>query len=137
MIELYEMPRDRFPAYQDDLAREYARDNVRAGVWSSEGAPRKAAEDTDGFLPDGTDTEGHYLYLMRVPTRGDDIEIYKRFRRKGYATQALQAVEQRAIELGANSVGLQIFGHNPGARALYERGGYVTTSAIMAKRLNG
>lgn len=158
MIELSEMPRERFSTYRDNLVREYARDKVRAGVWSPDEAPRKAAADTDGLLPDGTDTKAHYLYLLRDPATGDevgvvwiavldagpvrtvwiyDLEVYEEFRRRGYATQALQAVEQRAAELRADSVGLQVFGHNPGARALYEKAGYEITSALMAKRLDG
>lgn len=156
MIELSEMPRERFSTYRDNLVREYARDKVRAGVWSPDEAPRKAAADIDGLLPDGTDTKAHYLYLLRDPATGDevgvvwiavldavrtvwiyDLEVYEEFRRRGYATQALQAVEQRAAELGADSVGLQVFGHNPGARALYEKAGYEITSALMAKRLDG
>lgn len=158
MIELSAMPQERFPAYRDNLVREYARDKVRAGVWSPEEAPRKAAEDVEGLLPDGTHTKAHYLYLLRDPATGDevgvvwiavldagpgrsawiyDLEVHEGFRRRGYATQTLQAVEQRAAELGAASVGLQVFGHNPGARALYEKAGYEISSALMAKRLDG
>ena len=32
-----------------------------------------------------------------------------------------------AVELGATGLGLNVFGPNDGARALYERAGYVTT----------
>jgi len=46
-------------------------------------------------------------------------------------------VEERAIELGAASVELHVFGHNPAARALYEKVGYETMSVVMAKRLVG
>ena len=55
----------------------------------------------------------------------------------GYGTQALRAVEERASELGAASVELHVFGHNPAARALYEKVGYETMSVVMAKRLVG
>ena len=64
MIELAEMPRERFVGYRDDLVRHYAQEKVRAGAWSPEEAPRRAAEDVDGQLPEGTDTEGHHLYLL-------------------------------------------------------------------------
>jgi RimJ/RimL family protein N-acetyltransferase len=156
MIELARMPRERFPAYRENLVREYARDKVRAGAWSPEEAPRRSAADVDGLLTHGTDTEGHHLYLLRDRSTGEevgvvwiaaldsgvgrsvwiyDIEIHETFRRKGHATQALRAVEKRAAELGADSVGLQVFGHNPAARALYEKVGYETTSANLVKRL--
>lgn len=52
-----------------------------------------------------------------------------------YGTQALRAVEERAIELGAVNVELHVFGHNPAARSLYEKVGYETTSVVMRRRL--
>ena len=158
MIELVEMPGERFPWYRENLVREYVKDKVRAGVWSPEEAERRAEADTNGLLAQGTDTEGHYLYLLREPSAGEevgvvwlavqdmgvgrsvwiyDIQIHEPFRRRGHGTEALRAVEKRAVELGAEKVELHVFGHNPGARALYERSGFVTTSVVMSKRLDG
>lgn len=156
MIELVDLPKERFPAYRDALVRDYAKDKVWAGAWSSEEAPRRAAADVDGLLKDGTDTEGHYLYLLQDPSKAEevgvvwiavldssvgrsiwiyDIQIHEPFRRKGHATRALRAVEERATELGADKVELHVFGHNPAARALYEKVGYETTSVVMRRRL--
>ena len=156
MIELVQMPRERFAAYRENLVREYAADKVRAGVWSPEEAPRRAEAGTDDLLPEGTDTEGHYLYLLRDRAAGEevgvvwlavqdsgvgrsvwiyDIEIHEPFRRKGHGTRALRAVERRASELGAEKLELHVFGHNPGARALYERSGFTPTSIVMSKSL--
>ena len=158
MIELVEMSGERFPAYRENLIREYAREKVRAGVWSPEEAPRLAQTGTDELLAQGTDTEGHYLYLLRdrateeevgvlwIAIRDSDagksvwiydIEIDETFRRRGHATRALQAVEKKAAELGAEKLELHVFGHNPGARALYERSGFTPTSIVMSKRLDG
>jgi RimJ/RimL family protein N-acetyltransferase len=158
LIELVEMPGERFPRYRENLIREYAKDKVRAGVWSPEEAQRRAEADTDGLLAQGTNTEGHYLYLLRDPSAGEevgvvwlavqdtgvgrsvwiyDIQIHEPFRRRGHGTEALRAVEKRAAELGAEKVELHVFGHNPGARALYERSGFATTSVVMSKRLDG
>ena len=157
MTELVEMPGERFPRYREDLMREYAQDKVRAGVWSPEEAQRRAAADTDGLLARGTETEGHYLYLLRDSSAGDevgvvwlavqdtgvgrsvwiyDLQIHEPFRRRGHGTEALRAVEKRAAELEAQKVELHVFGHNPGARALYERSGFATTSFVMSKRLD-
>lgn len=104
----------------------------------------------------GTETEGHYLYLLRDRSTAEevgvvwlavldsgvgrsvwiyDIQIHGPFRRMGYGTQTLRAVEERAIGLGAASVELNVFGHNPAARALYEKVGYETTSVVMRRRL--
>jgi RimJ/RimL family protein N-acetyltransferase len=158
VIELVEMPRERFPPYRENLVREYAKDKVRAGVWSTEEAPRRAEADVDDLLAEGTDTEGHFLYLLRDCSAGGevgvvwlavrdsgvgrtvwifDIEVYEAFRRKGHGTRALLAVEKKAAELGGEKLELHVFGHNPGARALYERSGFTTTSIVMCKRLDG
>ncbi len=61
--------------------------------------------------------------------------IYEDYRRRGYATQALRAIEEKARELGLNNIALHVFGHNDGARVLYEKVGYVVTDFIMAKDL--
>ncbi len=158
MIELVEMPGERFPRYRENLIREYAQDKVRAGVWSPEEAHRRAEAGTDGLLAQGTNTEGHYLYFLRDRPTGEevgvvwlavqdsgvgrsvwiyDIQIHEPFRRRGHGTEAMRSVERRAAELGAQKVELHVFGHNPGARALYERSGFATTSVVMSKRLDG
>lgn len=157
MIELLQMSRERFVAYRENLIREYAADKVQAGVWSPEEALRRAEADTDDLLSEGTDTEGHHLYVLRDRTAGEDvgvvwlavrdsgvgrsgwiydIEVHEPFRRKGHGTRALRAVERRAKELGAEKLELHVFGHNPGARALYERSGFTPTSIVMSKRLS-
>ena len=59
MIELVQMPRERFLAYRENLVRDYAKDKVRAGVWSPDEASLRAEADVDGLLTDGTATEGH------------------------------------------------------------------------------
>ena len=156
MIEMVEMPGERFPAYRENLIREYAQDKVRAGEWSPEEATGRAEAGTDELLAQGTDTDGHYLYLLRdrateeevgvvwIAVRDSgadksvwiyDIEVYGAFRRRGHGTRALQAVEKKAAELGARKVELHVFGHNPGARVLYERSGFTPTSIVMSKPL--
>jgi RimJ/RimL family protein N-acetyltransferase len=156
MIELAEMPWERFVGYRDDLVRDYAQEKALSGAWSPDEAPRRAAEDVDGLLPEGTDTEGHYLYLLRDRTTAEevgavwiavrdsgvgrsvwvyDIQVHEPFRRRGHATRALRAIESRAKVLGADRVELHVFGHNLAARALYEKLGYEPTSVIMRRRL--
>ena len=66
-----------------------------------------------------------------------DIEIYEPFRRQGHATRALLALEKEAANLGAEKLELHVFGHNPGARLLYEKSGFTPTSIVMSKALDG
>jgi ribosomal protein S18 acetylase RimI-like enzyme len=64
-----------------------------------------------------------------------DIRIRPEYQRQGHATRALAAVEEEARKFGPGGLGLQVFGHNAGARALYEKHGYQTTNINMFKPL--
>jgi GNAT superfamily N-acetyltransferase len=150
-VELQDGP---YREYKKNLVRHYAADKVRAGAWSQAEAEGRAARDVDGLLPEGPATRNHFLYSVRDDAMGVevgtvwfalrdsgvgrsvwiyDIIIHDIFRRKGYASRTLDLVEERARDLGAKSVELHVFGHNRGARALYEKMGYNETSITMAK----
>ncbi|CAA9404197.1 hypothetical protein AVDCRST_MAG82-384 [uncultured Rubrobacteraceae bacterium] len=156
-VTLVELDEASYRKYRETLVRDYAADKVRAGVWPNDEAERKAASDVDGLLPDGTATSGHFLYSVRDEALPDevgvlwisardsgvgrsvwiyDIIVHERFRRRGYAHRILQLVEDKARELGADRVELHVFGHNHGARALYENTGYGITSIVMAKQVS-
>ena len=153
LVELGDAP---YHEYRKDLVRDYAVDKVRAGAWSQAEAESRAARDVDGLLPEGPATQGHFLYSVRDDSAGTevgtvwfalrnsgvgrsvwiyDIIINEDFRRRGYASRTLELVEDRAKELGAKSVELHVFGHNHGARSLYEKMGYNETSITMAKQV--
>jgi RimJ/RimL family protein N-acetyltransferase len=153
LVELGDAP---YHEYRRDLVRDYAADKVRAGAWSQAEAEGRAAGNVDGLLPEGPATQGHFLYSVRDDSTDAevgtvwfaprdsgvgrsvwiyDITIHEHFRRKGYASRTLELVEDRARELGAKSVELHVFGHNHGARALYEKMGYTETSLTMAKQV--
>jgi RimJ/RimL family protein N-acetyltransferase len=153
-VRLVEMDEGSYQEYRETLVRDYATDKVRAGVWSKEEAKGAAAKDVDSLLPEGPATPNHYLYSVRdealpaevgvlwISPRDSgvarsvwiyDIIVHERFRRRGYASRILQLVEDKARELGATRVELHVFGHNHGARTLYENTGYEATSIVMAK----
>ena len=155
-VTLTKMTAERFVAFREHDVQHYARDKVDAGVWSPEEAPRRAAADIDGLLTEGTETRDHFLYTVHDVRSGEEIgtvwfalretgagrtvwvyeiEISDRFRRRGFATRTLEAVERRARELDADKVELHVFGHNAAARALYEKLGYAPASITMSKRL--
>jgi RimJ/RimL family protein N-acetyltransferase len=146
-----------FREHRKHLIRGYAADKARAGVWSADEAEDRSEKEVDGLLPEGTATRDHYLYSVRnesgpaevgilwISTRDSgagrslwiyDIMVHERFRRRGYASRILELVEDKARELGAGKVEFHVFGHNLGARALYEKLGYTATSIVMAKPVN-
>jgi GNAT superfamily N-acetyltransferase len=151
LVELGEAP---FRDYREDLTRDYALDKIRAGAWSPVEAEGRAAQELDELLPDGPATRDHFLYSVRddsLPAEVGilwfalrdsgvgrilwiyDIIIHEEFRRRGYARRTLELVEEKAGELGAKRVELNVFGHNDGARTLYEHMGYGVSSITMAK----
>ena len=151
-VTLVEMDEMSFRGFADHLVHDYAADKVRAGTWSADEAEDRAAKEIEELLPAGTLTRDHYLYTVRdesVPAEVGklwislrdsgrtlwiyDISVHEKFRRRGYASRILRLVEDKARELGSAKVELHVFGHNHGARALYEQLGYTPTSIVMAK----
>ena len=135
-IKLVKLDEAPFHEYREHLARDYAEDKVRAGVWSQAEAESRSSRELDELLPEGPATRDHFLYLVwddSVPAEVGivwfavknsgvgrtiwiyDIIIHERFRRRGYARRTLELVDDKARELGASTVELHVFGHNEGA----------------------
>ncbi len=156
MIELQPMTKEEFEAYVVRSIAEYSAEGVRSGQWHPDEAHAKARQTFNQLLPDGLQSTDHYLFTLRdgetpvgilwfgVRSRGRlepsafvyDIYINEEHRRRGFATQAMQALETKVQELGLHRIGLHVFGHNQGARELYEKLGYITTNIQMAKDLD-
>jgi GNAT superfamily N-acetyltransferase len=156
VVDLIPMTEDQFHSYLGSAIANYAQESVRAGNVAPDQAFQMAEGQFDSLLPAGLDTPDQYLFSIRDPAQGQqvgylwfgirddgarpfvalyDVLIFEVFRRQGYGTQALQALEQRARERGFDEIRLHVFGHNHAARALYEKGGYAATNVTMAKRL--
>ncbi len=73
MVSLVRLPPGRFPAYRRHLVAHYAKDKADAGAWSREEAPRRAAEDLDALLPEGTATPGHFLYAILDESTSEEV----------------------------------------------------------------
>ena len=134
----------------------YARENVAAGRWSTDGAPERSRRELEALLPQGLATPDQHLFAILDPRTGGrvgvlwlgvverggervghiyDIEVDAAQRRRGHAGRALRAIEAFARDLGLASIGLHVFEHNPGARALYEQLGYAATGVNMVRHL--
>lgn len=143
-----------FGPFREDLVRDYAAQNVAAGRWSAEEAERCAAEQTDGLLPSGVETEGHLFFVAEsegavvghlwlcMTVRPDSpeawiyaIEIDADKRGRGYGRALLAAAEAEAASRGATVIALNVFGPNTVARSLYDSAGYEISSIQMRKTL--
>jgi len=157
MIELRAMTPVEYDSYYSQAVAEYAEDKVKAGNWPIEDALERSREEFKKYLPQGIDTPDNYLCTLIDSERGlgvgmiwyaslpdstgpawfiFDFSVHPEQRRKGYAAQALAALEERAREQGIQSIGLHVFGHNTTARALYEKMGFEITNINMVRRIN-
>ena len=126
------------------LSRLMSEDEARAA------ARRGAAK----FLPDGLDTAGQHLLAAENeagqvvgnawvgPDPGRtaasagwlyDINVFEPFRRSGYGTAILAAVEELVAREGMTALGLNVVGDNEAAIALYRGCGYAVSSMSMRK----
>ncbi len=156
MVELIPMTEDQFRGYLGFAVANYAREAVRAGNVAPQAAMQAAQQQFDHLLPMGLDTPDQHLSAIRDGARAEnvgylwfgvrddgarpfvalyDLLIFEAYRRQGYGSQALRALEQEVKALGFHEIRLHVFGHNHPARALYEKMGYAATNVTMAKRL--
>lgn len=62
-----------------------------------------------------------------------DFGLYESYRGKGFAKQALNALDEMAGNMGIRKLSLHVFAHNETARRLYEQTGFQETDVIMSK----
>jgi ribosomal protein S18 acetylase RimI-like enzyme len=139
-----------FDAYLDRLIPSYAEDHIRTGRWTPEEGLAESRKEVQDLLPDGIRTPNNFLYTILAGSpeakvgaiwlaveapRGFiyDLLIYDSFRRRGYAEEAMRALEHEATEKGIRKLSLHVFGDNVGARRLYAKLGYVETNVHMSK----
>ena len=141
-VHLRSMPADEFAGYREHLVEEYAQEMFDAGAFTELSTALEASEhSTEELLPDGPDTPEQHLWtaydgdtpvaILWIHVNGGrgyiyDIEVRPEQRRRGYGREVLDAGALAARDLGAEALGLNVFGHNDGARALYEQAGYAT-----------
>ena len=146
-----------FDTYIERDIRLYAEENVRAGYWSEAEALDKSRKAHERLLPEGLATKNHYLFAIQEAATGTtvgslwlmadreterrtgfifDLFVDEAYRRKGFATQAMLALEHKAEELGLKTLGLHVFAHNPVAFDLYQGLGYQVKSLNMTKPLS-
>lgn len=157
MVQLRPMGAEDFQHYLDQAVQEYAQEHVAAGNWSAARALELSAQAYQKLLPQGHNTPDNYLYQIQdssvppidvgtlwfaVTDFGGgrqaflyDFLIYEPYRRHGFGLEALQALEEKVSELGLNTIGLHVFGHNHAARSLYEKAGYQVTDLQMTRRI--
>lgn len=150
------MTAEEFAGYRPRLVREYAADQVKAGRYRADRAESEVDRELGELLPDGEATPGHEFFVAEDDDGGQvgilwlcltnpraeadtawiyDIEVVESRRGQGLGRALLAAAEDEVRRHGPTSLALNVFGHNPVARSLYESAGYQTTNIAMRKRL--
>jgi len=154
MVRLVPMTESEFEIYLEKAIPEYAADKAGAGDWSEEEALERSRQSYTALLPQGVNTENHYLYRVQLEESGEkigviwmkdeaprqqgfifDIVLDKAQRGKGYGKQTMLALEKIAQGMGLEALALHVFAYNAPAMKLYEKLGYEVTSQNMTKKL--
>jgi ribosomal protein S18 acetylase RimI-like enzyme len=149
VVELRPMTPEEYDRWRGPAVTDYAQAWVESGILTPDEAKKKAETQFAELLPDGRDTPLHAFF---TPVDGDetvgvlwvhfddsgeqrafiyDIEVSEHLRRRGYGRAIIDALVVEARERGARSIGLNVFGSNPGAKALYEQTGFEVTATQM------
>jgi len=156
-VRLRAMTPVEFAAWQLQIARAYADEQIAAGRWPAEGAVQRALDEDAERLPQGLDTPGMLLlrgvrpdgtsigrvWIALEHPRGTpdcafllDIEVDAEHRGRGLGRALMKAAEQAVADHGVGALELNVFGQNTAAIALYTSAGYTVTTQQMRKRLS-
>jgi ribosomal protein S18 acetylase RimI-like enzyme len=145
-----------FLAWLTQAVPAFALANVEDGRWNLAESIEKSKEAHAALLPQGLRTPRQFFMRLRAADSGADvgtlwwaesdkggrteayvynIEIDEAARRRGFARAALLELERVARERGVHHVSLHVFGHNHGARRLYDALGFEPTSITLRKIL--
>lgn len=152
MIELRPMTEEELAVLKAAMYASYPEERAKAsgGVVTPEDI-EAGRRQIDELTSEGVQSKVHHYWKMVAPEDGavgdlwvfvDDPKrrafIYfigtdEAYRGRGYAQQALEALEVAMRPLGVTQIGLNVFGDNTVALRLYERVGYQATAILMAK----
>jgi ribosomal protein S18 acetylase RimI-like enzyme len=145
-----------FEAWLIQAIPAYALTQVEDGRWNLAESIDKSREAHAALLPQGLATASHSFMRLRAVGEDDDVgflwwaevesggatgayvygvEIEEGARRRGFARAAFLELERVARGRGLRFVSLHVFGHNHGARRLYEALGFEPTSLTLRKNL--
>ncbi|MEU8820482.1 GNAT family N-acetyltransferase [Actinoplanes sp. NPDC048796] len=148
-VRLVPMTQEQYGPWRVEAEAHYARSAASSGR-SAEESVRDAAETYARLLPEGLATAGNHLWFaydgdrrvgfLWVKVERDtafvhNVAVEADLRRRGYGRAIMVAAERWCHDNGLSRIGLHVFAHNAGARALYEQLGFSETGRNMAKNL--
>ncbi len=145
-VTLRPMTEAEFAAFSDGEVETFAEELVSSGMDRDHALERSRVMFGE-LLPDGLTSPGMEFHVAEV--EGDpvgelwlstdatlafvyNVKVRPDQRRKGYGAAIMNAAARRCRELGHPVLGLNVFGHNAGARALYDKLGYLVSHDYVA-----
>jgi GNAT superfamily N-acetyltransferase len=141
-LELRPMTQEEFDAFLAGSTETYIAELAAAGM-SEESARERGEQQMAELIPNGLDSPGQSFFLgwVRDEPVGTlwlsterpmafvyEVEVDEAQRRRGYGEGIMTAGARWCREQGHPALGLNVFAHNPGARALYDKLGYRVTA---------
>lgn len=143
-VRLRTMTAPEYDSWFAGQVETYARERQEAGE-PGQAALANARETFAGLLPDGLASPEQHLFVglegetvvghlwvgSNRPTHWVyDVVVRPSQRRQGLGAGLMRSGARWSHASGAAAIGLNVFGHNSGARALYDRLGYEVTEVV-------
>jgi GNAT superfamily N-acetyltransferase len=140
-LELRTMTQQQFDTYLAGSTESYIAELAAAGM-TPQAAREQGEQQMKELIPDGLDSQGQHFFTaysegtpvgrLWLSTEHPmafvyDVEVDEAQRRKGYGEAIMNAGADWCRDRGHPALGLNVFAHNPGARALYDKLGYHVT----------
>ena len=154
MIQLVQMNETDFAGFMEVSKASFCQDQVLAGQWKADEAAQNMEKLSQQILPNGLATLEHEFFVIKAADSvvgglwfmieeedGKrqifvmDIQVYPEHRRHGYGYQAFLAMEEKAREMGLDTISLHVAMHNHQARAMYKKLGYLGEDTMMWKKV--
>lgn len=145
-LTLRPMTPGEYTRFMEGEVEGFADELASAGMDRSQALERSRTMMAE-LLPSGLDSPGMEFHVAEVDlhpvgelwlSTGDtmafvyNIVVHPERRRRGYGAAIMNAAALRCRELGHPVLGLNVFAHNPSARALYDKLGYRVTHDYFA-----
>jgi ribosomal protein S18 acetylase RimI-like enzyme len=133
MIEFIRMSKGKFNTYFKEASRKYAeeKEGINTKTHHLYSIYDKESNKKIGIIwfkinENSSSNQQMFLY---------DILINEKYRGKGFGTQTMKKLEEKAKELKCNKISLHVFAHNNPAISLYKKMGYKITNLMMSKEI--
>lgn len=150
MVRLEPMTQAEYDGWRVSSVEQYSQEFVKAGMLTDEDARERGEADFARLLSEGLATDGHELYTayndskevgtlwlfskgsaLGVESFVYELAVHADMRRRGFGKAIMMLATDMSRQRGMVAISLHVFGHNIGARALYDSLGFEVTSTTM------